>query len=123
MLLCDADFLPADQTVRLDRTRSPYEVGLDWLVDLSKPCFNGRQALIEEKKNGSRYNFVKLDIDGNKPAYDSFIMLKRRDDDRTRDVGHVVAFGKGKYRVGVARMRRTARSARSFSPKSTISAN
>jgi len=48
LLLCDADFLPADQTVRPERTRSPYELGLGWLVDLSKPCFNGRQALIEE---------------------------------------------------------------------------
>jgi aminomethyltransferase len=86
LLLCDADFLPADQTVRPERTRSPYELGLGWLVDLSKPCFNGRQALIEEKKNGSRYNFVKLDIDGNKPAYDSFIMLK---DETT--IGHVTS--------------------------------
>jgi aminomethyltransferase len=86
LLLCDTDFLPADQTVRLDRTRSPYELGLDWLVDLSKPCFNGRQALIEEKKNGSRFNFVKLDIDGNKPANDSFIMLKNE-----KTIGHVTS--------------------------------
>jgi aminomethyltransferase len=86
LLLCDADFLPADRTVRPERTRSPFELGLDWLVDLSKPCFNGRQALIEEKRNGSRYNFVKLDIDGNKPAFDSFIMLKNE-----TTVGHVTS--------------------------------
>ncbi len=76
LLLCDVDFLPAHATVRTDRTRSPYELGLDWLVDLGKPCFNGRRALLEERQNGSRYNFVKLDVDGNKPAHHSFIMLK-----------------------------------------------
>ena len=54
-----------------------FEERLGWLVDLDKPCFTGRQALIEEKKNGSRYNFVKLDIDGNKPAESSFIFTKR----------------------------------------------
>ena len=76
-LLAAVDFLPADEAVRPDRTRSPFELGLGWLVDLDKPCFTGRQALIEEKKNGSRYNFVKLDIDGNKPAESSFIFTKR----------------------------------------------
>ncbi|TDJ43345.1 MAG: aminomethyl transferase family protein [Gammaproteobacteria bacterium] len=86
LLLCGKDFLPADGTVRPERTRSPFELGLDWLVDLSKPCFNGRQALLEEKKNGSRYNFVKLDIDGNKPANDSFIMLQNK-----TTVGHVTS--------------------------------
>ena len=76
-LLAAVDFLPADEAVRPDRTRSPFELGLGWLVDLDKPCFTGRRALIEEKKNGSRYNFVKLDIDGNKPADSSFIFTKR----------------------------------------------
>jgi aminomethyltransferase len=86
LLLCGVDFLPADATVRPERTRSPYDVGLGWLVDLSKPCFNGRRALIEEHKRGSRYNFVKLDIDGNKPAHDSFIMSKNE-----KTVGHVTS--------------------------------
>ena len=42
-------------------------------MDLSKPVFNGRQALLEEKKRGSRYTFVKLNINGNKPAEGSYL--------------------------------------------------
>ncbi len=67
------DFLPANETVRIDRSRTPFELGLDWLVDLNKPNFNGRRALLEEKEKGSRFRLVKLDIEGNKVAHDSFI--------------------------------------------------
>jgi aminomethyltransferase len=68
------DFMPAEEVVRVGRSRSPYELGLEWLVDLSKPVFNGKKALQREKENGSRYRFVILDVDGNKPADHSFIM-------------------------------------------------
>ena len=68
------DFMPAEEVVRFGRSRSPYELGLEWLVDLSKPVFNGKKALQREKDEGSRYRFVILDVDGNKPADHSFIM-------------------------------------------------
>ena len=80
LILAGVEFLPANETVRLDHTRSPYELGLGWLVDLSKPNFNGRRALAEEKKRGSRYNLVKLDIDGNKPAEHSYIFTKGKEE-------------------------------------------
>ena len=75
-ILAGADFLPAMEAVRATHTRSPFELGLGWLVSFDKGVFNGRQALLEEKKNGSRYNLVKLDIDGNKPAKDSYVYTK-----------------------------------------------
>lgn len=68
------DFVPAEEMVRHGRSRSPFELGLDWLVDLDKPVFNGKKALLKEKREGSRYRFVILDVDGNKPADHSFIM-------------------------------------------------
>lgn len=71
------DFLPAKATVRNGRTRSPLELGLEWLVDFSKPNFNGRRALAEEKKRGSTWRLVKLDIEGNKIAHNSYIFAKR----------------------------------------------
>jgi aminomethyltransferase len=71
------DFLPAKATVRNGRTRSPLELGLEWLVDFSKPSFNGRRALAEEKKRGSTWRLVKLDIEGNKIAHNSYIFEKR----------------------------------------------
>ena len=72
------EFMPAHETVRHSHTRSPFELGLGWLVDFNKPNFNGRKALLAEKKNGHRYNMVKLDIDGNKPANDSYVFTKNK---------------------------------------------
>ncbi|HEV7715823.1 MAG TPA: aminomethyltransferase family protein [Steroidobacteraceae bacterium] len=72
------DYVPADQAVRHGRTRSPFELDLDWLVDFAKPNFTGRRALMEERRKGSRYRLVKLDVEGNKPAKDAFIYDSRR---------------------------------------------
>ena len=72
------EFLPADETVRTGRSRSPLELGLDWLVDFKKPNFNGRRALAEEKRAGSTWRLVKLDISGNKPAHNSYIYAKEK---------------------------------------------
>lgn len=72
-LQAGSDFVPAEETVSIGRSRSPFELGLGWLVDLNKPVFNGRRALLEEKKKGSRYNTVMLDIEGNKPAEHAFV--------------------------------------------------
>ena len=72
------DFLPADQAIRRDRTRSPFELDLARMVDLTKPNFNGRRALLEEQKRGSRFRFVRLDVEGNKPAKSSYIYDKPR---------------------------------------------
>lgn len=72
------DFVPAQQEVRIDRSRSPYELGLGWLVHLKKPHFNGQKALRAEKLNGSRYRFVKLDVSGNITAENAYIYNQRR---------------------------------------------
>jgi aminomethyltransferase len=74
-LQAGTDFVPAETAVRNGRSRSPFELGLDWLVSFDKPVFNGRQALLDERQNGSRYRFVYLDVAGNKPAEHSFILL------------------------------------------------
>ena len=67
------DFLPADHAVRVDRTRSPFELDLGWLVDFAKPNFTGRRALLEERRAGSRFRLVRLDVEGNKPAKDAYV--------------------------------------------------
>ncbi len=46
-------------------------------MHLKKPHFNGKRALQQEKQNGSRYRFVKLDVAGNKPAEHAFIYNRR----------------------------------------------
>ena len=72
------EFLPADTTVRTGRTRSPLELGLGWLVDFKKPNFNGRRALAEEKRRGSTWRLVKLDIEGNKAAESAYIYASEK---------------------------------------------
>lgn len=82
------DFLPANATVRTGRTRSPLELGLDWLVDFKKANFNGRRALAEEKRNGSTWRLVKLDIEGNKMAQHSYIFA---DSKLNKNIGFVTS--------------------------------
>jgi len=73
-LQAGVDFVPAEEAVREGRCRSPYELGLGWLVHLDKDNFNGRKALLREKAKGSRYRFAILEVEGNKPATHSFIV-------------------------------------------------
>lgn len=77
-LQAGVDFLPAKTTVRRGRTRSPFELGLGWLVDFTKPNFNGRRALAEEARRGSRWRLVRLDVAGNKPAVNAYLFASRR---------------------------------------------
>tara|TARA_X000000368_G_scaffold20054_1_gene15748 strand:+ start:34 stop:837 length:804 start_codon:yes stop_codon:yes gene_type:complete len=85
-LQAGVDFVPAEEAVRIGRSRSPFELGLGWLVSFDKPIFNGRRALLREKNNGSEYAFVYLDVDGNKPAEHAFIYL---DSKASKEVGTV----------------------------------
>ena len=57
-LQANVDFMPAEEVVRVGRTRSPFELGLGWLVDFKKALFNGRSALLKEQEKGSRYRFA-----------------------------------------------------------------
>ena len=67
------EFNEALKTVHFEHDQTPYELNLGWLVDLKKPHFNGRKALLRESRRGPKYTLVKLDIEGNKPAEGSFI--------------------------------------------------
>ena len=79
-LQAGVDFVPSAETaVRSGRARSsPFELGLDWLVDLDKPVFNGRKALLPEQTEGSRKRIAMLDVEGNKPAVHSFVYAGKK---------------------------------------------
>lgn len=74
----NVDFVPADQSVRPGRSRSPFELGLGGMVDFRKSNFTGRRALLTELSNGSRFRLARLDIEGSTPATDSFVYAGRR---------------------------------------------
>lgn len=86
-IITNLDFVPADQAVRDDRARSPFEMALDWMIDWDKGHFNGRRALLAEREGKtSRWAFVGLDVPGNTPAEGAVIYAGK-----TREAGFVTA--------------------------------
>jgi aminomethyltransferase len=72
-LLPNVEFVSAERTLRVGRDRSPFELGLDWLVDFEKGHFTGRRALLAEQRAGIARRLVGLDIEGNKPAHNALV--------------------------------------------------
>ncbi len=82
------EFNEALRTVHFEHDQTPYELNLGWLVDLDKPHFSGRSALLKEKQRGPKYTLTKLDIEGNKPAEGSYIYKDKR---CTREIGYITS--------------------------------
>ena len=82
------EFNEALRTVHFEHDQTPFELNLGWLVDFDKPHFSGRRALLEEKERGPKYTLTKLDIEGNRPAEDSYIYKNKR---CTRQIGYVTS--------------------------------
>ncbi len=80
------DFIPADQALREDRARSPFEMGLDWMIDWKKGHFTGRRALLAELDKGSDWALVGLDVPGNVSAEGSILYHMKK-----HEAGYVTA--------------------------------
>ena len=87
-LLPNVEFLSAERTLRVGRERSPFELGLDWLVDFEKGHFTGRRALLAKQRAGARRRLVGLDIEGNKPAHNALVYSGRSG---RREIGSVTS--------------------------------
>lgn len=87
-IMPDMEFNEALKTVHFQHDQTPFELSLGWLVDFKKPHFNGRTALLEDKKRGPVYTLTKLDIEGNKPADGSHIYSNKA---CTKTVGYVTS--------------------------------
>ena len=87
-LLPNVDFVSAEHTIRTQRDRTPLELGLGWLVDFDKPHFNGRRALLAQRRQGLKRLLVGLDVDGNKPAHNALLYADRAG---RREVGSVTS--------------------------------
>jgi len=61
--------------------RSPYELGLGWLVKLDAADFVGQDALAEQKKSGHRFTLRSFEIDNNSPPDDGAKLYAGVDDD------------------------------------------
>ncbi len=62
-VLLGVDYVSSETALVEADKSSPYELGLGWAVKLGKGPFVGRRALAEEKKRGSAWRLVGLEID------------------------------------------------------------
>ena len=86
-IVANSDFITAEHAIRNNRTRNPDEIGLSWMVDMSKPFFNGKDAIVKIRKNKlSKYVFAALEIDGKEPADGAIIYH-----DKKYEVGIITA--------------------------------
>ncbi len=82
------DFTEALKTVHFEHDQTPFELQLGWLVDFDKPHFNGRNALLEEKRNGPKWTLARLDIEGNWPAEGAIVYDSEQ---CKKDIGYVTS--------------------------------
>ncbi len=107
-IVAGTDFVPAEQALREDRVRSPFELSLDWMIDWDKGHFNGRRALLAEREGKtSQWSLVGLDINSNVSAEGSLLYAKQK-----TEVGFVTSAAwspSAKRSVALAQVRRGTR--------------
>jgi aminomethyltransferase len=62
LLLISIDYISARRAAIEAQKSSPFELGLEWAVDLTKGSFIGRKALIAEQAAGAKWAFVGLEV-------------------------------------------------------------
>jgi aminomethyltransferase len=87
-IMPDMEFSEALKTIHYQHDQSPFELNLGWLVDFKKPHFNGRNALLKERDQGSEYVLTKLDIAGSKPAEGAHLYANKS---CSKEVGYVTS--------------------------------
>lgn len=86
-ITANADFVTSELALRSNRRRKPDEIGLGWMVDMTKEHFNGKRAIAKARTMGSqKHVLVKMEIEGNEPAPHAILYQKKK-----REVGVVTA--------------------------------
>ena len=86
-IIANSDFITSEHALRNNRIRNPDEIGMSWMVDMTKPYFNGKNALIKIRdKNESKFVFAALEIDGKEPADGAIIYYNKK-----QEVGIITA--------------------------------
>jgi aminomethyltransferase len=63
MLLAGVDFHSSKRVMYEHEKSTPLELGLGWTVKLKKDYFVGQKALIEDEKQGLKWNTIGLEVD------------------------------------------------------------
>jgi aminomethyltransferase len=70
LVMLDVDYHSSHHAMIESQKSSPYELSLDWTVNLDKEIFNGKAALKAERERGAAWRFVGIEVD-----WDSFEKL------------------------------------------------
>ena len=70
LVMLDVDYHSSHHAMIESQKSSPYELSLDWTVNLDKEIFNGKAALKNEQTTGPAWRFVGIEVD-----WDSFERL------------------------------------------------
>ena len=63
LIMADVDYVSSHKALIEAQKSSPFELGLGWCVNLEKAPFVGKKALVAEKRDGSPWQFVGIDVD------------------------------------------------------------
>ena len=78
-IIANSDFITREHAVRNNRAKKPDEIGMSWMVDMTKQYFNGKSAIQKARENNeNKFVFVALEIDGKEPA-DGAIIYHNKD--------------------------------------------
>jgi aminomethyltransferase len=61
-VLLGVDYFSSTKVVLESRKSTPLELGFDWMVDLERGPFVGRAAIAREKRDGSKWALVGLEV-------------------------------------------------------------
>jgi aminomethyltransferase len=63
LILIQIDYISSRKAMIEAQKSSPYEIGLGWTVDLKKPNFIGKKALMRDQSDGVEWKLVGLEVD------------------------------------------------------------
>lgn len=62
LIMCGVDYISARKALIEEQYSTPAELGLGWAVNLSKPSFVGRRALLAEAGRGAAWKLVGIEL-------------------------------------------------------------
>lgn len=63
LIMADVDYVSSHRAITAQQLSSPFEINLGWAVNLDKADFVGKRALEEEKRRGSSWQLVGVDVE------------------------------------------------------------
>ena len=61
-IMANSDFIASEHAVRNDRAKKPDEIGMSWMVDMTKQYFNGKTAIQKARENNENKFFWLKDV-------------------------------------------------------------